>query len=123
MSTLKIAAVTNDGSTITSHFGMAEYYRVITIEDGKATAEEQRPKPHHAVHPEHKEGGRHEHQHMYAPISDCEVLLCGGMGTPAYENAEALGLKVIMTSGKISDAVQGYLAGSLVSDPRRIHNH
>jgi len=58
---------------------------------------------------------------MYAPISDCQVLLCGGMGTPAHENAEAAGLKVIMTSGKISDAVQSYLAGSLTSDPRRIH--
>ena len=123
MSISKIAAVTNDGVTITGHFGMAEYYRVITIEGGQVTTEEQRAKPHHTVHPEHIQGEHHEHQDMFAPIRDCQVLLCGGMGTPAHEKAEAVGLQVIMTSGNINEAVRNYLDGSLISDPQRVHNH
>jgi predicted Fe-Mo cluster-binding NifX family protein len=120
---VKIAAVTNDGITITGHFGMAEYYRIIGIEAGKVTTQEQRPKPHHALHPDYVQAEHHEHQDMFAPIRDCQVLLCGGMRTPAYEKAEAIGLQVIMTSGRIDEAVQAYLNGTVINDPRRIHNH
>jgi predicted Fe-Mo cluster-binding NifX family protein len=122
METVKIAAVTNDGITITGHFGMAEYYRVITIIDNKVTTEEQRLKPHHTVHPDYVQAEHHDHQEMFAPIQDCQILLCAGMRTPAYEKARTTGLQVIMTSGKINEAVQNYLNGNLVSDPQRIHN-
>jgi len=122
MSTLKIAAITNDGTTITSHFGMAEYYRVVTIENGKVIAEEQRPKPHHAVHPEHNVGGRHEHQDMYAPISDCQVLLARGMGAGAYEGMRQAGIHPIVTDiASIDEAVQAYLTGRLVDHIERLH--
>jgi hypothetical protein len=57
---------------------------------------------------------------MFAPIRDCQILLCGGMRTRAYESAEAAGLQVIMTGGLIEDAFQGYLSGNLVSDSNRI---
>ena len=122
MQTVKIAAVTNDGVTITGHFGMAIYYRVITIEADKVTNEEQRSKPHHTVHPDYVQAEQHDHQEMFAPIKDCQILLCGGMRNPAHEKAEAAGLKVIMTSGAIKAAIQSYLHGNLVSDPQRIHN-
>jgi predicted Fe-Mo cluster-binding NifX family protein len=118
---VRIAAVTNDGTTITGHFGMALFYQVIVIEAGKVTTKEQRPKPHHAVHPDYVQAEHHDHQDMFAPIQDCQVLLCGGMRTPAYEKAEAVGLQIIMTGGKIDDAVRKYLQGNLVSDPRRIN--
>jgi predicted Fe-Mo cluster-binding NifX family protein len=122
MQSVKIAAVTNDGITIAGHFGMAEYYRVITIENDKVFNEEQLPKPHHTVHPDYVQAEHHDHQDMFAPIHDCQILLCAGMRSPAHEKAEAAGLKVIMTSGTINDAIQSYLHGNLVSDPQRIHN-
>ena len=34
---MKIAAVTDDGKTISAHFGRARYYVVVTVEDGKVT--------------------------------------------------------------------------------------
>ena len=117
---VKIAAVTNDGINIAGHFGMAEYYQVIVAESGKVTSEEKRPKPHHMMHPNMEQAGQHDHQDMLAPIRDCQVLICGGMRTRAYEHAEAAGLQVIMTIGNIDEAVKGYLDGSLVSDVRRI---
>lgn len=127
--TKKIAAVTQDGIKMSSHFGMAPHYRVFTVEDGEITGEETRDKPHHSHHPgDHNHSGRHEHgqhghQDMFDPISDCQVLLCGGMGTPAYRKAQSAGLEVFMVGGEIQEAVQAYLSGMLSSDMRRIHQH
>lgn len=58
---------------------------------------------------------------MFAPIQDCQVLLAGGMGEPAYQRALAAGLNVILTGGKITEAVDLFLKGNLSSDLRRIH--
>ncbi len=113
---IKIAAVTNDGTTIAGHFGMAAFYQVIVTEAGKITKMEQRPKPHHTIHPDTAQAQIHDHEDMLAPIRDCQILLCGGMRTRAYENAEAAGLQVIMTGGLIEDAVRDFLSGNLVSD-------
>ena len=132
---MKIAAVTDDGIKLSSHFGMATSYRVLTIEDGKVTNDESIDKPHHQSHREH--GGQHihnleEHGHghhdhggmkFFDPIKDCQVLLCGGMGEPPYQRAISFGFEVIMIGGNIDAAVQAYLSGELVSDQRRIHRH
>jgi predicted Fe-Mo cluster-binding NifX family protein len=121
----KIAVVTENGRQISSHFGMAPAYQVYTIDDGKVIAEEQRAKPYHAHHPDHN--GGHEqhplHEDMFAPISDCKVLICGGMGTPAYQKAQAAGLEVVLVGGEMRMAVDAYLLGQLHSDPRRVHQH
>jgi predicted Fe-Mo cluster-binding NifX family protein len=120
--TIKIAAVTEDGVRLSSHFGMAPYYQVFQIEAGKIQAEERRDKPHHAQHGEthqHASG----HADMFAPISDCRVLLCGGMGAPAYHKALEAGLEVILIGGEISSALQAYLDGGIISDMRRVHQH
>ncbi len=130
--TLKIAAVTEDGERLSAHFGMAPYYKVFTVEAGEVVAEEMREKPHHTHHGHHHEhpghnGHEHHHHHhhadMFAPIADCQVLLCGGMGAPAYAKAQAAGLEVVLMGGRIEDALQTYLRGEAVSDPRRIHRH
>ena len=39
---MKIAVVTDDGTTICQHFGRAQYYSIITIENGKVKGKEQR---------------------------------------------------------------------------------
>lgn len=126
--TLKIAAVTEDGIRISAHFGMAPQYRVFTVEGDKIIADELRAKPHHSHHP--GQGHNHDHDHhahdhedMFAPIRDCSVLLAGGMGTPAHQKALAANLQVFLTGGEISQAVQAYLQGMLINDPRRVHAH
>jgi predicted Fe-Mo cluster-binding NifX family protein len=122
----KIAAVTEDNQKLSSHFGMAPAYRVFTVEDGQVLSEETRSKPHHEHHPQgNHEGhaGGHGHEDMFAPIADCKVLLCGGMGTPAYQKALSAGLEVVLTGGEIQAAVQAYLNGQTASDLRRVHQH
>lgn len=117
---LKIAAVTHDGVSIAGHFGMAEYYQVVTIESGQIISEEKRPKPHHGMHPNTEQAQQHDHEDMLAPIRDCRVLLCGGMRTRAYEHARAAGLEVILALGNIDETVRQYIKGELVNETRRI---
>ncbi|GAB4533459.1 MAG: hypothetical protein Fur0018_22790 [Anaerolineales bacterium] len=115
---MKIAFVTEDGVRISNHFGRAPYYRVLTLSDGHVTADEPREKAHHGA-----QGGGHTHNHgdMFAPIADCQVMVAGGMGTPAYAAAQRAGLEVILVGGDIQPALQAYLEGRLESDPRRVH--
>jgi predicted Fe-Mo cluster-binding NifX family protein len=124
---IKIAFPTDDGETISRHFGQAQYYVVAQITES-GVALEQRPKPHHQAHEE----GHHEHsnhskngfgQKMLEPISDCQVLISGGMGQPAYQHAISKGLQVILSGEKdITAALEAYRTGKLESDPRRIHH-
>ena len=60
---------------------------------------------------------------MLAPIVDCQVLISGGMGTPAYTKAEASGLEIYLAGGMIAGVIQAYLVGELRSDLRRRHEH
>ncbi len=127
MSIVRIAAVTEDGERLSSHFGMAPLYRVFTVEDGQIVAEEVRQKPHHLHHPhdgdhEHSHSRAHSHADMFAPVRDCQVLIVGGMGEPAYRKALDAGLQVVLTGGTIREAVMAYLQGTLESDHRRIHH-
>jgi predicted Fe-Mo cluster-binding NifX family protein len=119
---MKIAAVTDDGKTLSSHFGMAPLYRVLTVENGQVVDDQLIDKPHHARHPDHH-SGQHNHQDFFTPIQGCDVLIAGGMGGPAYQHAQDAGFDMIMTGGEIDAAVSAYLRGELVSDARRIHHH
>ena len=121
---MKIAFPTDDGQTISRHLGQAPYFVVATVGEGGQHSLEQRPKPHHG-------DGGHDHQPgqglgavMFQDVADCQVLIAGGMGQPAYERAVALGLKVILTGERtIAAALAAYQAGTLTSDPRRVHAH
>jgi predicted Fe-Mo cluster-binding NifX family protein len=123
---IKVAFPTEDGETISRHFGQAPFYVVATLQEGEPARFEQREKAFHGAHPEqhHHEQGRHGHADMFAPVSDCQVLIAGGMGQPAFDSGLANGLQVILTGERtIKAALDAYQSGTLVSDPRRIHKH
>jgi predicted Fe-Mo cluster-binding NifX family protein len=61
---LKIAAVTDDGRTISAHFGRARAYLVCTVEGGRVVAEELRDKAgHHTFAASGGHGHEHAHDH------------------------------------------------------------
>jgi predicted Fe-Mo cluster-binding NifX family protein len=120
---MRIAVVTDDGKTISNHFGMAPYYHVFTIEDHKVATYEVRSKAHHGQGEGHMQHHNHNHEDMFTPIADCQILICGGMGEPAYQKAISSGLEVILTGNEISKALAAYLSNTLVSDSGRIHRH
>jgi predicted Fe-Mo cluster-binding NifX family protein len=124
--TKHIAIPTDDGQTISSHLGQARYFQVISLEDGKVLSSEARQKVSH-THQQHshdESSQAHPGKAMFEAIQDCQVLIAGGMGSPAFERARSMGMEVYLTGEKqIEAAMQAYQAGKLDSDMRRVHNH
>jgi predicted Fe-Mo cluster-binding NifX family protein len=131
---MKIAVITDDGTTISQHFGRAPYYAVLTIEDNQIVKREMRDKMGHQqfVHQEGHldERGRHgfgpgsegRHAAMARAITDCDVLLCQGMGWGAYESMKQFGIETIVTDvANIEEAVRAYLDGTIVDRTDRLH--
>ncbi|HHY56924.1 MAG TPA: hypothetical protein GYA08_15975 [Chloroflexi bacterium] len=118
---MRIAFPTDDGVTIQRHFGRATHYAVITIENNAGAAIELRNKEahlhgHEHDHEHHDHGHHHDHMSMFAPLADCQVLIAGHMGAPAYVAAQKAGLEVILTpEPTIERAHQAWLAGTLVN--------
>jgi len=121
---IKLAFPTDDGETISRHFGQARSFKVITLENNQLTGSEMRAKASHQ-HGDHSHTeGVHPGQQMVETISDCTVLIAGGMGTPAFDRATSAGLKVIMTGlSSIDAAVQAYIAGTLENNSNLVHAH
>jgi predicted Fe-Mo cluster-binding NifX family protein len=131
---MKIAAITDDGKTISQHFGRAPYYLVVTLEKGEIVNRELRNKLGHAQfanqpHPEEVPGQPHgmdaashnRHVQMAETIADCEALLCRGMGTGAYESMKALNIRPVVTDlSGIDEAVVAYANGQIVDHTERL---
>jgi len=132
---MKIAAASDDGVSISQHFGRAPHYVVLTIEEGQIVANELRPKVgHHTFavqeHSHTTPGERHgcdagsepKHRLMAETIADCEVLIAGGMGWGAYESLRASGIRPIVTDlTDIREAVLRLLRGELPDQMERLH--
>jgi len=131
---LKIAVITDDGKTISQHFGRAAFYMVLSIEEGEIINREMRNKLGHnqfsAVGPEehyHEQHGlddasHNKHAQMAGSISDCQALLCGGMGMGAYESMRRLNIQPIVTDLRdIEAATQAYMDGKLVDHTEKLH--
>jgi len=132
---MKIAVVTEDGATISQHFGRAPYYAVVTVENGEVTARETRAKAgHHTFsggeHPATAHGEKHgfdaasqsRHSIMADAIADCQVLLAGGMGWGAYESLKGRNVETIITDVEnVDEAVGLYLQGVLPNLMERLH--
>lgn len=133
---MKIAVVTDDGKTISQHFGRAPYYLVVTVEAGAIVDRELREKLNHAHFQaeEHDHAGGGEKRHGYGPeadsrhgrmveaIVDCEALLCRGMGMGAYENLKARNIRPIVTDIQdIDQAAIAYAAGQIVDHLEKLH--
>jgi transcriptional regulator with XRE-family HTH domain/predicted Fe-Mo cluster-binding NifX family protein/mannose-6-phosphate isomerase-like protein (cupin superfamily) len=133
--TLKIAVITDDGKTISQHFGRAPYYLVLTIEEGKIVNREMRDKMGHnqfseQPHAEESHGAGHgmdsashnKHVSMAEAIADCKALLCGGMGMGAYESMRRLNIQPVVTELRdIEVAAQAFIDGKLIDHTELLH--
>ncbi len=131
---MKIVAITEDGTTISQHFGRAPFYVVVTVEDGKIVNREKRNKTGHhtfaAHHPDLAPGEKHgydagsevRHASMAETIADCQVLIAGGMGWGAYESMKSHNIEAVVTDvASIDEAVKLYLEGKLPNLMERLH--
>lgn len=132
---MKIAVITDDGKTISQHFGRAQYYLVADVENGQIVSRELRDKFGHKQfanqpHPEEQPGQLHgmdvashnKHLQMAEAIADCEALLCRGMGMGAYESMKTRGIRPVVTDiADVDDAVMAYVGGDIVDQVERLH--
>ena len=131
---MKIAVITDDGKTISQHFGRAAYYMVLSIEEGKIIGRELRDKMGHnqfsaAGNEEHHheqhgldDASHDKHTQMAGSITDCQAVVCGGMGMGAYESMRRLNIQPIVTDlREIEVAAQAYIDGKLVDHTEKLH--
>ena len=145
---MKIAAITEDGITISQHFGRAPYYMVLTIEDDEIIDRELRDKlghnqfatgsshgENHSGHPGEQQAGDHheaghglnpgshdKHVRMAESIADCEAVLCRGMGMGAYQSMQVLGIRPVVTDiASIDEAALAYSQGNITDHTERLH--
>ena len=134
---MKIAVITEDGNTISQHFGRAPYYLVFTVEDGAITSKElrdkvghrqfaQEPHDHHAEHDSRGHGfGAHadaKHARMIESIRDCQAIIVRGMGRGAYLAMEQANIRPFVTElADAEAAVKAYLDGTLTDHTERLH--
>jgi predicted Fe-Mo cluster-binding NifX family protein len=132
---MKIAAITDDGRTISQHFGRAPYYLVATVENGAIINREMRDKlghahfanePHEGDRPGQPHGfgpaAQNRHVQMAEAIADCQALLCGGMGAGAYQSMMERGITPVVTEiTSIDEAVMAYVEGKIVDRTDWLH--
>ena len=131
---MKIAAVSDDGVTISQHFGRAPFYVIVTVEGDKVVGKETREKSGHhtfaAHHADVKSGEPHgydagaqiRHASMAETIADCQIMLAGGMGWGAYDSLKSNNIEPIVTDVEnIDEAVKRYIDGELDNLMERLH--
>jgi predicted Fe-Mo cluster-binding NifX family protein len=128
-----IAFVTDDGITISAHFGRALHYEIVRFHDGKVVERNRVSKEGHHTWGQgaHARGG-HDDDHlqgqkhfaMTAPLAGVSVMIARGMGMGAQQHLVASGIEPILTDFRtIDEAIDHFVAGTLLHNPRRLHEH
>ncbi|MGC8936556.1 MAG: NifB/NifX family molybdenum-iron cluster-binding protein [Candidatus Methanomethylicaceae archaeon] len=127
---MKLAVVTDDGKNVSKHFGRAPYYLVVELEGGAIKEKKLVPKlghgqfygTHEGGSRGHHMGSESKHRAIIAPISDCKVVICGGMGIGAYQSMMLNGIQPIITSlESAEEAIEAYLKGKIDDHPELVH--
>jgi predicted Fe-Mo cluster-binding NifX family protein len=135
---MKIAIVSDDGRTISQHFGRAREYIVVECEQAKIVARKSLPRQglcdspqrHHGRHDHSHEprgsgfgrNAEHKHGQMFENIRDCDILLSRGMGRGAYQGLQSLGIRPIVTDiADIEAAIQAVMNNTIVDHIDQLH--
>jgi predicted Fe-Mo cluster-binding NifX family protein len=124
---MKIAVSSDDGKTISSHFGRSRGFAIYDLEDDRLSSVEFRT---HSFG-RHAHGGsgaghaqRHHHGPLLARLDDCDVIIAHGMGHRIYDDLVRGGKQVFVTSEtEVETAVQGFKDNTLAHDPRLTCGH
>ncbi len=131
---MKIAVITDDGVNVSQHFGRAPWYLVFTVDNGKIAGAEKRAKMgHHNFHGQETNpeptgphgfdpASQQRHAGMVGNISDCQVLIAGGMGMGAYDSIKSYNIEPVVTDVRVAEeAVKLYVQGRLLNLVERLH--
>ena len=136
---MRIAVVTDDGTTVSQHFGRARYYAILSVEEQRILGRELLDRGDTVLPPDDQHQARQGltedidchgtgiaaaawHQRMVQPIKDCHVLLARGMSWSARECMISAGIRPILTDiANLDEAVQAYLDGSILDHVELLH--
>ncbi len=122
---MKIGIVTDDGVSVSPHFGMSKHYLVVEIENGVVKGKEMRTKASHQPErgmPHHAGNEGSLHHDMLSNVRDCQALVARGMGRPMYESILRAGIKPYITGrANIDEVVQAFIDGTLDNLVERLH--
>jgi predicted Fe-Mo cluster-binding NifX family protein len=116
---MRIAIPTNDGTSISEHFGRSAAFLIFETEDRQIKGRSTRTNgAHHAqgaCDHHSTESKPHSHSGIVAALEGCEVVICAGMGSRAAEALKAAGVTQIVVTmpGPAEEAVSAFLAGKL----------
>jgi len=113
---MKIAVPSNDNTTLSQHFGRTKGFIIFQISEGKILSTEYRfntltrhvPDQQHQCGPNpgqchdgdpdhHGKHGHHSHNRILDGLSDCEVVISGGMGYRLLEDLKGAGKNIYIT--------------------------
>lgn len=123
MNTKKIAVATNDKVKIANRLGHCKYFAIFTISPDEIIKSEFIENSfigHHKqkvvqLSTERQKSEGCNHDGLSLALSDCEVLLSGGMGTNVWKKLSESGIKayVVQDGGNIEEIISNYLSGKL----------
>lgn len=113
---MRIAFPTRDDRSITGHFGKMKAFIVVGIVDGDETTRERRDM---SDMPACGNGHQDKPAFVTDKISDCDVLIAGGMGIHMRDTATSANIDVVLTRERLIDsALAHYLDGTLTDEPQ-----
>ena len=121
----KIAVASDDGVSVSEHFGRAHQFVVFEIRNGEILAQESRAgscpdQPTcHCYNQDQVDAVPLGRSHVITILADCHAVLCRGMGWRVAEELVRRGVNPLVITGDLSPrtAVEHYLAGTLKPAP------
>lgn len=120
---MKIAVPTNDGASISAHFGKSSAFLVFDVQSGQIAGSTLRPNngchPHqshdHACDGHGRSSHADHHTGIVSTLAGCDLVICSGIGQRAVDALAVAGIKPVFVSetGPASTIVEAYVKGLL----------
>jgi predicted Fe-Mo cluster-binding NifX family protein len=118
---VKIAVPTNDGLTMSEHFGRSAGFLIFEVQDGRIASRAIKENTMQHGHGQETGGhtaesaGAHNHAPILYALAGCDVVICAGMGLRAAEALKQGGIREVIFAapGPADACVAAYLAGEL----------
>ena len=123
---MKVAVASDDGKTISAHFGRTRGFVIYDVDNGEVKMHEFRPNTFtgHARGLEHAGHDIDRHGPVLAALADCAVVISHGMGRRLYNDLRTVGIESFITDEiDVQTAVEAYSRGELVDRPERGCQH
>jgi predicted Fe-Mo cluster-binding NifX family protein len=123
---MKVAIASDNGITISSHFGRTLGFEIFEIENGVIVNQLFR-KNDFTGHARGMEGAGHHADHhgpILEALKDCNVVIAHGMGRRIYDDLQRAGIETfIVEENDTKQAIQLYMENKLQDHPEKGCEH